>query len=76
MCTSQIVLTLFILVLTVIKKQQLETVTSESEARAKGFAQGDTFKLLKHDFVLLTEAESKTAKEQRAKEAAAAAKLS
>lgn len=58
------------------KKQQLETVTSESEARAKGFAQGDTFKLLKHDFVLLTEAESKTAKEQHAKEAAAAAKLS
>lgn len=76
MCTSQIVLPLFILVLTVKKKQQLETVTSESEARAKGFAQGDTFKLLKHDFVLLTEAESKTAKEQRAKEAAAAAKLS
>lgn len=58
------------------KNQQLETVTSESEARAKGFAQGDTFKLLKHDFVLLTEAESKTAKEQHAKEAAAAAKLS
>lgn len=64
------------IILTVKKKQQLETVTSESEARAKGFAQGDTFKLLKHDFVLLTEAESKTAKEQHAKEAAAAAKLS
>lgn len=58
------------------KIQQLETVTSEPEARAKGFAQGDTFKLLKHDFVLLTEAESKAAKEQHAKEAAAAAKLS
>ena len=43
-------------------------MTSEPEARAKGFAKGDTFKLLKHDFVLLTEAESKAAREQHAKE--------
>lgn len=76
MCISQTVLPFFITRPYCTKKQQLESVTSESEARAKGFAQGDTFKLLKHDFVLLTEAESKAAKEQHAKEAAAAANSS
>lgn len=56
-------------------EQKLSSVTSESEARAKGFAKGDSFKLLQHDFVLLTEGESKAAREQHAKEAVAATKV-
>ncbi|KAI5115694.1 hypothetical protein M0805_002837 [Coniferiporia weirii] len=48
---------------------KLDSVTSESEARAKGFANGDTFKLLKHDFVLVTEEESKATRAQHASRA-------
>ncbi|KAH8119042.1 aromatic compound dioxygenase [Phellopilus nigrolimitatus] len=50
---------------------KLETVTSESEARAKGFAKGDSFKILKHEFILATEEEARVTRTQRAKEVGA-----
>lgn len=47
---------------------KLETVKSEEEARAKGFAKGSEFKLLKRDIVMATEEETKAARAQHAKE--------
>lgn len=44
--------------------QKLQTVSSEAEARAKGFAKGGSFKLLEHDFVLLTNEEAKAARDR------------
>lgn len=46
--------------------QKLDTVTSESEARAKGFAKNETFKVVKRDFIMQTEDEAKDAREQYA----------
>lgn len=43
---------------------KLQTVSSEAEARAKGFAKGGSFKLLEHDFVLLTNEEAKAARDR------------
>ena len=39
----------------------------ETEARKKGFKNGDTFKYLKRDFILATDEESRAAREQIAK---------
>ena len=51
--------------------QKLDSVKSESEARAKGFAKGDTFKVVKHDFILQTEEEAKAVRDQFAREVGA-----
>ncbi len=32
----------------------MKDVTSETDARAKGFVSGDTYKLIQHDFVMVT----------------------
>ena len=36
-------------------QQGLDTVKDETEARKRGFPKGDTFKLLKQDFILIPE---------------------
>ena len=36
-------------------EQKLEHIEDEEEARKRGFPKGSSFKLLKHDLVLLTE---------------------
>lgn len=50
--------------------QHYEDVDDEAEARKRGFPKGSKFKLLKFDFVLVTNEESKAALEQQAKAAA------
>ncbi|TDL29648.1 aromatic compound dioxygenase [Rickenella mellea] len=54
---------------------KLKTVESDADARAKGFAKGGSFKLLEHDFVLLTEEEAKAAREAVLREKTADALL-
>ncbi|KAI0002116.1 aromatic compound dioxygenase [Russula compacta] len=44
---------------------KLTQVDDEAEARKRGFQKGTKFKLLKHDFILLTEEESAAARAQR-----------
>ena len=51
--------------------QKLDSVKSESEARAKGFVKGDTFKVVKHDFILQTEEEAKAVRDQFSREVGA-----
>lgn len=50
--------------------QHYKDVDDEAEARKRGFPKGSKFKLLKFDFVLVTNEESKAALEQQAKAAA------
>ncbi|KAH9956263.1 aromatic compound dioxygenase [Russula dissimulans] len=44
---------------------KLTDVDDEAEARKRGFKNGTKFKLLKHDFIILTEEESAAARAQR-----------
>ncbi|KAG9309954.1 aromatic compound dioxygenase [Chiua virens] len=46
---------------------KLEQVDDDEEARKRGFPKGGSFKLLRHDIVLVTEEQSSTAREQAAR---------
>ena len=44
--------------------QQMEQVNDDGEARKRGFPKGGSFKLLKHDLILLTEEQSRVTRQQ------------
>ena len=44
--------------------QQMEQVNDDGEARKRGFPNGGSFKLLKHDLILLTEEQSGLIRQQ------------
>lgn len=50
--------------------QKLEEVNDDTEAKKRGFPKGGSFKLLKHDIVLVPAAESQAARERFAAERA------
>lgn len=53
---------------TVFLGQKLDQIDDDEEARRRGFPKGGSFKLLKHDIVLLTEEQSRQIREQATSE--------
>lgn len=53
---------------TIVLGQKMDQIDDDEEARKRGFPKGGSFKLLKHDIVLLTEEQSHFIRKQAVSE--------
>lgn len=58
----------FELVVTTALEQKMDQIDDDEEARKRGFPKGGSFKLLKHDIILLTEEQSHSIRRQAVSE--------